>query len=711
MYKKLLLFLGVLLLFLIWPHSVQAQTDKAHSPQRVIIYMIDKLNLSDLDPDTTPHLWHMQHKAGLGLLNTLSAGERTSKNVPCTISAGKLAVGSSNAQLNYKATEVVKSEKAGDIFFRNTGFLPTKDNVVVSSIEVIKKNNEKRDLGQPGKLGDELHALGLQTAVIGNADLPGRYSRNGALIVMDSNGIIDNGVVGKEMVRKPDHFPPCSNYENILQAFREFKSYDLVLIEFGDLSRLDNVNTMYSNEQLQAERKNRVGQIDRCIGKLQQELNSNDVVYVISPTPSQDAALRGELLTPLIIDKPGTAGILTSYSTRRDGIVSSISLKNSILHNFNPAILDTIYSHPANNVMADLKYLNQRVVFEYINQAWILTILVALILLLLILALIVGLKTAHTQITEFLLVCAVAIPLSLLLLSNFDIFNRWLFLLFSLVLNVLLSLFCLFISRMFKTSALSVLLLFTISTISLDLIFDLGMLKQSILSYRIMSGSRYYGLGNEYMGVLIGSTIAFSALVLQKAYSRPRLLLVAILFSLVIFLIAYPLFGINVGGSITACLGLGYTYLHYSKHRINLAKVFWLVLSTIALVSIMAVIDLKQPLEIQSHLGRSVNLIRAGGFNEILSIISRKVQMQLRVINYSIWGWVLLLLVVLSSYFVFRPASIVKKVKEQLPLIYSGLQGIIVAAIIAIIFNDSGITAAAVLSLYFVALSLKFLPR
>ena len=124
---------------------------------------------------------------------------------------------------------------------------------------------------------------------------------------------------------------------------------------------------------------------------------------------------------------------------------------------------------------------------------------------------------------------------------------------------------------------------------------------------------------------------------------------------------------------------------------------------------VMAIIDLKQPVEIQSHLGRSVNLILAGGWEEVLSIITRKVQMQLRVINYSIWGWVFLLLVLVSTYLVFRPANLIKKTQQQLPVIYGALQGITMAAVIAIIVNDSGITAAAVLALYFVALGLKFL--
>ncbi len=704
MRKILLLIMTMLLIF-----SLPADLQAGEESRQVIIYMIDKLDLEDLNPEVTPTLWAMQNKAGLGLLNTLSAGERTSKNVPCAISAGKSAVGSSNADLNFQANEILNGEKAGEIFFRNTGLLPADHNIVINSIEVIKKNNENRDLGTPGQLGDELHDLGLKTAVIGNADLPGYYSRPGALIVMDSHGIVDNGLIGKEVVEKSSPLPLSSDYNAILQAYRDFSDYDVVLIDFGDLARLDRLQSLLSHQQLEKERIKRLQAIDACISSLQEQINNNSVIYVISPTPSQAAFERGKLLTPLIIDKPGFSGVLTSYSTRREGIVSSVNLKNSILHDFNPAIHDTIYAQPAQGVYANLKAINQRAVFDYVNQPWVVTIHIAIILLFLVLALGCRLKKGSEVFTNFLILFALAIPLGLLIIANFGVYNRWLFLGLSLAANLVLTLFCWLVSRPLKTSPLTTILFLTILVIALDLLFSLGMIEHSMLSYRIMSGSRYYGLGNEYMGILIGATIAFTALQLQQSFSQRKLILVALLFSLIIFLIAYPLFGINVGGSITACIGLGYTYLGYRQQKITFPKIVYLVLGTFTLVVIMAIIDLKQPVELQSHLGRSVNLILAGGWEEVLSIITRKVQMQLRVINYSIWGWVFLLLVLVSTYLVFRPANLIKKTQQQLPVIYGALQGITMAAVIAIIVNDSGITAAAVLALYFVALGLKFL--
>jgi hypothetical protein len=74
--------------------------------------------------------------------------------------------------------------------------------------------------------------------------------------------------------------------------------------------------------------------------------------------------------------------------------------------------------------------------------------------------------------------------------------------------------------------------------------------------------------------------------------------------------------------------------------------------------------------------------------------------MQLRVINYTVFGWVLLGALLASLYMVFRPGKLMNGIKDAFPLIYKGLKGLIIADVVAIIFNDSGLTAAASLFIY-----------
>ncbi|ABI68000.1 hypothetical protein [Syntrophomonas wolfei] len=689
-----------------------AETERKPEPGRVIIYMIDKLSINDLSPKTTPYLWKLQEQGGIGLLNTITGGERTSKNGCCTISAGKLAVGSSNAHLNYEAGEVLEEELAADIFARNTGFVPEKDDILISSINVIEKNNNQRNLGQAGRLGDSIHALGLKTAVIGNSDRPGYPNRPGCLLLMDSRGIVDNGAIGPQMCR-PGGFnesllPLQSDYDKMHEQFSILRDdNDVILMEFGDLSRLESMYSSFSPARYQEERKNILQRIDGSISQIQGELPPGDnCIYIISPSPSRNSYIPSALLTPIIIIKPGFEGTLTSYSTRRTGIVLTSSLQNSILNCLNPERKENIFATAANDSFQQLKRLNHREVFNYVYQPIILSLFIGLILLLLLLACWLSLRSPDNPLRLPILGFILCLPWSMLLIGLFTFTRPLYFFLLLLLLNLLLTIAGFLLARILRLNPLFLIISGTIITIAWDLISKGSLIANSVMSYRVISGARYYGLGNEYMGVLIGATIALATLIFSKSFTSKKRLVLAFIFAAIIFLIAYPLFGINVGGAITASIGLGYSYLAFNQGyiRISWKKIIVLLLLTALLLLLMALIDLKQPLEVQSHLGHSIALIMNGGWVEIINIISRKVQMQLRVISYGGWGWILLAGMLAVGFLLFRPRRRIKAYSERQPLILQGLRGILLSSMVAIIFNDSGITSAASMSLYFAVL-------
>jgi hypothetical protein len=689
-----------------------AETERKPEPRQVIIYMIDKLSINDLSPQTTPYLWKLQEQGGIGLLNTITGGERTSINGCCTISAGKLAVGSSNAHLNYEAGEVLEGEPAADIFARNTGIVPEKDNILISSINVIEKNNSQRNLGQAGRLGDSIHALGLKTAVIGNSDRPGYPNRSGCLLLMDSRGIVDSGAIGPQMCR-PGGFnesllPLQSDYDKMRGQFSILRdNNDVILLEFGDLSRLESMYSSFSLARYREERKNILQRIDGSIRQIQEELLPGDnFIYIISPSPSRNSYIPSALLTPIIIIKPGFEGTLTSYSTRRTGIVLTTSLQNSILNCLNPERKENIFATAANDSFQQLKKLNHREVFNYVYQAIILSSFIALILLLLLLACWLSLRSPDNPLRLPILGFILCLPWSMLLIGLFTFIRPLYFFLLLLLLNLFLTIAGFLLARILRLNPLFLIISATIITIAWDLMSKGSLIANSVMSYRVISGARYYGLGNEYMGVLIGATIVLATLILSKSFTSKNRLFSALIFAAIIFLIAYPLFGINVGGAITASIGLGYSYLALSRGyiRISWKKIVFILVLTALLLLLMALIDLRQPLEVQSHLGHSIALIMNGGWVEIINIISRKVQMQLRVISYGGWGWILLAGMLLVSFLLFRPRRRIKAYSERQPLILQGLRGILLSSMVAILFNDSGITSAASMSLYFAVL-------
>jgi len=674
----------------------------AGEQNQVLICLIDRMNLADLDPENTPCLWSLMQEGAIGLLNSPSAGDRNTANTYCTISAGSRVLSSGGAPLNFQADEILNLEKAGDIFARNTGLQPRDHNLVVSSIETIKRNNLKSNLAMPGLLGDQLHLRGDSAAVIGNADMPGYHSRSAVLLAMDSRGLVDEGSIDGTMTIPSPRLRWQSNYAEIAAQSRRLDN-ELLVIEFGDLTRLNKMSTLFSPAALTAEKKMILGQIDRCLKNV---LATKDyrAVYIISASPDQPALEREELLTPLIIVKPGFNGILSGISTRREGIVSSLALKDSIINSLHPDSSESIMASSRADQFQYIQQLNSQVISNYVNQKWFLQVIFPLLFILIVLSGILTWRGKARWWRDLFGLFVATVPLNLLLISNIAVSRPWHLVPLFLAGNLLLTALFLLLAKFCRCRALAVVALFTVVGIVLDLTLGLEMLEKSMMSYRIMRGSRYYGLGNEYMGVLIGSAIMLASMLLQGIPSRLNRCLVIALFALVVFMNAYPRCGANVGGAITAAIALGYTYMKYINQTLDLKKASIILLGVLLLLTVMSVIDLQQPAAMQSHLGRNANMLLHGESQKFGYLIIRKIQMMLQVMNFTVVNWIILAGILGACYGVFRPGSGLSEFRQKYPVIYTGITGLIVAAVAAVIFNDSGITAAA--SLFFYSLLL-----
>jgi hypothetical protein len=70
-----------------------------------------------------------------------------------------------------------------------------------------------------------------------------------------------------------------------------------------------------------------------------------------------------------------------------------------------------------------------------------------------------------------------------------------------------------------------------------------------LLGYDPIIGARFYGIGNEYMGVLVGASIITISIFFEKFGFKNIILLPFAL--AVVFIMGNPMMGANVGGTIT----------------------------------------------------------------------------------------------------------------------------------------------------------------
>ena len=105
--------------------------------------------------------------------------------------------------------------------------------------------------------------------------------------------------------------------------------------------------------------------------------------------------------------------------------------------------------------------------------------------------------------------------------------------------------------------------------------------------------------------------------------------------------------------------------------------------------------DSGRPLEQQSHIGQFGSLVRQQGLVPLLQVIKRKLLLNYRLIKYSAWTRILVAMAV-ALLAVFKwPLEIAEQIYEHYPYIsYAALAGMVGTAA-ALLFNDSGVVAAA----------------
>jgi hypothetical protein len=257
------------------------------------------------------------------------------------------------------------------------------------------------------------------------------------------------------------------------------------------------------------------------------------------------------------------------------------------------------------------------------------------------------------------------------------------------------------LAHLLKLNPFLFLALANVILILVDTLSGAPLQKVALLSYDPIGGARFYGIGNEYMGVLIGAVILSATTMLTTFRFRKLFLIISgLLFLGTIFTLVAPNLGTNLGGAIAATVAFMFTFLILTGFKFNWKTGTFMATCLAALILFAFLFDLYRSPETQSHLGRSAGLFLTGGWVEIKSVIFRKIAMNIKLIKYTIWSRIFLASLVTLAILFYRPVGLMASIKLKYPFLYQGFIGIIVGSIAAFIFNDSGIVAAATTSIF-----------
>ncbi len=244
----------------------------------------------------------------------------------------------------------------------------------------------------------------------------------------------------------------------------------------------------------------------------------------------------------------------------------------------------------------------------------------------------------------------------------------------------------------------------TAGLIAVDGVFNGYYEYQSFLGYSVVASSRYYGIGNEYMGILLGSYIAAAALGLRHDTRRRRREFLWPMTVLIGLLFIHPNFGADVGGGITALIGLGITNYLWLNQPIRLKEIGRLCVATVFLVAFAGSWDYYLDANSMSHLGQLMKAVHDQGWVVLVNLAARKTALNIRLISTTPLSLVLIAILIAIPFLYRNPPALIQKFKVKYAEIVAGLTGLSVTALVGMITNDSGIVSAAMLFMFGIGL-------
>jgi hypothetical protein len=735
------------------------------TPQ-VIMIMLDKITLQDLELYAGPFLASIIEQSGIALMNVNTAGSLGTEGGYLSIGSGARLLGNSLARVAFNRDESYLGYPVEEIYRRHMGRdeLPDGEILHLYPETLAQLNGNLLYPSLLGALGESLKAGGYHTAVLGNADTD-REGRQAVTVAMDAEGAVTYGNVGSNLLREDGGFPfgHRSDAGAYLEAFEVVcKKASLIVVEWGDTARLESYLGRLPEQRRGELLESSLRELDIFLSGLKPYFHRGVKLFFVVPSPANQAYTRGQRLTPLIIYEPGLKqkGLLISSSTRRPGITTNIDLVPTILEHLkvsSPVFLwgAPLKVVPTANHLLKMSQLSERTVLIYSQRPRIVKAYITYQIIALLVGLVMVLfRLKFVQKIRFAYYFLLYLPPAILLAPAFPFFPSPSFLKNTLLIIVLAALLTLIAARLFKETLTFFAFtgLFIFSLLLLDLLHGAALNSRSFLGYDPLGGARFYGMGNEYMGILIGSLIlgfgSLCSLLLRKfpqpeqkegtpppfllkviRANRLSLLLTLGLFAvfslLVIFMMASPNYGANFGGAITAGVALAVTWkglltLFYKRkpelkvapeHKKKTLLPLRIVLPALFLLATTALLyylNLSHTGETVSHLGRTLDLVRSNGLQELWNVILRKTGMNLKLLRWSLWSRALVLLLSLIVILNYYPVGLVRKILQREAGFRVLLGGITAGSIGAFFVNDSGVIAAAT-TLFYGALPLLLL--
>jgi len=699
--------------------SVTASPAQERENPKFILLVMGQVTWSDYLAARAPVLGKIVQEGAIGLMVVRSAGS-PERGGYLTIGAGTRLRAEEEAGairqpegFAFPPDEATPLGPADRVYLHLTGEQPGPAAILHLGLPNLLQENADLDYPAiPGLLGEVLRLNGLKVACLGNADLPGRPYRPAAAIAMDSKGKIPLGDVGSTLLKGEEGFPFTSP-EALLRALdRVLPQADFIVIDTGDTSRLGQASGMMTEEAAHHHRLEAIRQADSLLDALLSRMNGKKWrLLIITPHLRTERETPGCRLAPVIMFGTGIqAGWLTSASTRSRGLVVNTDVAPTVLDAFHLPIPAQMVGRPMNVIperggaasrLGGLKKeVSRREALEVQRYLLLRPVMVFMILIFVACgaALILGERAPRWLTASLRSLCLAIIswPVVMLLLGlslPAQPALTWAVVLLgcSLLTFAAGKFFAQTVSGFTMLSGLTFLLLAS------DLLLPgQPMLHYSPLSYFPADGSRYYGIGNEFGGALLGAFL-FAFPVMWRTSSRWTRALRWPLMAAVVVVFGQGRLGANFGMALAAVCAAGALGFMILPRR-SLRSWLW-ILFLLAVFAMTVGGDFFQKAP-PSHIGTALAQLQQPSSGQFSGLLLRKLEMNWRLLHYSLWAQVLAAALGVIALLAFKVNPRFARGLAVNPGLKRAFFASLVGAGAAFLFNDSGTIAAALCLTY-----------
>jgi len=455
-----------------------------------------------------------------------------------------------------------------------------------------------------------------------------------------------------------------------------------------------------------------IADVDIRLGALLGARAAHDLLVVVSGDPPVARQKKGVRLSAVAILGPGFGpGLLTSGTTRRDGLITLTDLAPTIVDALGLPPLKGITGRvatvvPRAHAATYLQHFDSDIVRAALDRypltRWMLIIAMVLVVLALAVTILAGsAPSTRARIPRgardwlaTLLLASVATPLSLYVNGAFHPSSLQ-------VAAIEAAAVALGLALIARASAgliggLVIVLGLTAIVPLIDLLIGTPLGVRSPLAFQVAGGGRFYGIDGGMLGVVVGAEIFAASLLIERARDRRRAgQLVALLFAASVWLLGAPSYGSKFGAALTAVPAFGVLALLIAGKRLTRASVALIAVTTLAVTGLLIGVDALRTSGAQSHVARAVE-----GRTGAWAIITRKVHLQWVTTVHTIWTPAILVFAGAVAVVLWRRRDLVARAMEWHTLLRPALLAALVGGIAGFAFNDGGVLVTAPIAMF-----------